>query len=97
MEKDTNPTPESNGQDFESAINELEQLVDKLEQGDLSLNESLAHFERGVTLSRRCHQVLEQARHDVTVLSNPDDPASEEVFAGLNEEPDEPSDRAPGG
>lgn len=94
MNKDTAATPDENQLDFESAINELEQLVEKLEHGDLSLNDSLAHFERGVTLSRHCHDVLEQARHTVTVLSNPDDPESEQDFADTDEHPGEaPGDR----
>lgn len=63
--------------DFESAVKELEALVDALESGDLSLADSLSRFERGVELSRHCHTLLEQARQTVTVLLDPDDPGSE--------------------
>ncbi|MFP4207524.1 MAG: exodeoxyribonuclease VII small subunit [Wenzhouxiangella sp.] len=66
--------------DFESSLKELEELVEKLENGKLSLQDSLACFERGVSLSRHCHGMLEQARHSVTVLTDPDDPGSEQPF-----------------
>lgn len=62
--------------DFETALGELEQLVERLESGDLSLAEALSHFERGVSLSRRCHGMLDQARQTVVLLGNADDPES---------------------
>ena len=43
---------------FERSLQELEALVEKMEQGDLSLEDSLSHFERGVQLSRTCQQAL---------------------------------------
>ena len=51
--------------DFESAIAELEKIVKQLEEGDLPLETSLALFERGVALSRYCHDQLgaAQRRH----------------------------------
>jgi len=45
--------------DFEAAIAELETVVKKLEDGELSLEQSLALYERGVTLSKFCHARLE--------------------------------------
>ena len=54
--------------DFESAMKELEQLVDTLENGDLSLEQSLAHFERGVSLTRICQQSLDAAQQKVDML-----------------------------
>lgn len=66
--------------DFETAIKELEALVEQLESGELALSDSLSRFERGIALSRECHELLEQARLKVTQLSNPDDPASERPF-----------------
>ena len=54
--------------DFESALNELEALVEKMEQGELSLEQSLEHFERGVRLTRHCQQALEQAKLTVNEL-----------------------------
>ncbi len=80
MTKSRKKVPESDQTDFESLIKELEQLVEKMENGELSLNESLTHFERGVTLSRQCHRMLEEARQTVTMLTDPDQPDSEQPF-----------------
>jgi exodeoxyribonuclease VII small subunit len=55
--------------DFESAIAELEKIVKQLEEGDLPLEKSLALFERGVTLSRYCHEQLGAAQRRIEVLS----------------------------
>lgn len=55
--------------DFESAIGELETIVKTLEEGDLALDKSLALFERGVQLSKFCHQRLEEAEHRIEVLT----------------------------
>ncbi len=54
--------------DFESALQELETLVEKMEQGELSLEDSLQHFERGVNLSRTCQQALKAAEQKVEIL-----------------------------
>jgi exodeoxyribonuclease VII small subunit len=54
--------------DFERSLAELEAIVEKLEQGDLSLDESLRHFERGVQLTRVCQSALKQAEQKVEVL-----------------------------
>jgi len=54
---------------FEQALQELEQLVDQLEKGDLSLDESLQRFERGVGLARTCQQALRDAEQRVQTLS----------------------------
>ena len=53
---------------FESALNELEQIVAKLERGDLKLEESLQVFERGVALTKQCRQSLETAELKVKQL-----------------------------
>ncbi len=55
--------------DFEAAIAELETVVKKLEDGDLSLEASLALYERGVQLSRFCHARLEEAERRIEVLN----------------------------
>ena len=47
---------------------ELETLVEKMERGDLSLEDSLNHFERGVILSRTCQQALKSAEQKVEIL-----------------------------
>jgi exodeoxyribonuclease VII small subunit len=48
---------------------ELEQIVEKLEQGDLPLDESLKQFERGVELTRTCQAALRQAEQKVEILT----------------------------
>lgn len=58
----------TNTPDFERSLAELEGIVDKLEAGDLSLDESLQQFERGVQLTRACQAALKQAEHKVDVL-----------------------------
>ena len=55
--------------DFEAALAELDLLVKKLEDGDLSLEQSLALYERGVQLSRFCHMKLEEAERRVEILT----------------------------
>ena len=58
--------------DFETALKELETLVDTMEKGDLSLEDSLSHFERGVQLSRACQQALKTAEQKVAILMQKD-------------------------
>ena len=54
--------------DFEASLTELEAIVEKLEQGDLSLDDSLKQFERGVQLTRICQTALTQAEQKVEIL-----------------------------
>jgi len=60
--------------DFEKSLDELEQLVQRMEQGELSLDDSLKAYERGVALYRRCQTALEQAELKVRLLADPADP-----------------------
>ncbi len=53
---------------FENALTRLEQVVDRLEQGDLELEASLAAFEEGVRLSKRCAGQLDAAEQRIEVL-----------------------------
>jgi exodeoxyribonuclease VII small subunit len=65
------PTPNAVNEaqpDFETAMRDLEELVERLEQGDLSLEESLAAFERGVLLTRACQTALKDAEQKVEIL-----------------------------
>jgi exodeoxyribonuclease VII small subunit len=55
--------------DFEAAIAELDAIVKKLEEGDLTLEKSLELYERGVHLSRFCHARLEDAERRVEILN----------------------------
>jgi len=54
--------------DFETAMRDLEQLVETLEQGDLPLEEALVAFEHGVMLTRRCQTALREAEQKVEIL-----------------------------
>jgi exodeoxyribonuclease VII small subunit len=63
------PTTEKEAKpDFETAMRDLEDLVARLEQGDLPLEESLAAFERGVMLTRTCQTALKEAEQKVEIL-----------------------------
>ncbi|QSA97335.1 exodeoxyribonuclease VII small subunit [Methylococcus sp. EFPC2] len=53
---------------FEESLAELEQLVERMEQGNLPLEESLKLFERGVQLSRACQSALKDAEQKVQIL-----------------------------
>ena len=75
MAKRSQKTP-----DFETALAELEALVEKMEQGDLSLDESLKQFERGVQLTRSCQQALKDAEQKVQVLLDKDGQEALEPF-----------------
>lgn len=66
--------------DFEKALAELETLVEQLESGDLSLDDSLKQFKRGVELTRHCQGVLEKAQQTVEKLVDNNDESSAVVF-----------------
>lgn len=67
-ELDPPVTAEAAPTDFEGSLSELESIVEQLEQGDLSLDESLKQFERGVQLTRVCQGALKQAEQKVEIL-----------------------------
>jgi exodeoxyribonuclease VII small subunit len=73
----TEPSPVA---DFEQSLDQLEQLVEKMEHGEMSLEESLGAYERGVALYRRCQQALEQAELRVRLLSDPEAPEQSMPF-----------------
>ena len=69
---DENPsTKNTDGEElkFESALEELESLVAQMESGNLSLDESLQAFERGIALTRRCSTALKEAELKVQTLT----------------------------
>lgn len=70
--------------DFEQALSDLETIVERLEHGELPLEESLKQFERGVQLARSCQELLEQAEQKVQILLQKTPEATPEAF-----EPDE--------
>ena len=53
---------------LEETLESLEQLVEKLEQGDLPLNQALKEFERGIKLTRQCQSVLKDAEQKIEIL-----------------------------
>ncbi|MDQ6987497.1 MAG: exodeoxyribonuclease VII small subunit [Mariprofundaceae bacterium] len=59
--------------DFEQALEQLNTLVEKLERGELSLEASVAAFESGVQLSRRCEALLDSAEQRLQVLGEDQD------------------------
>ena len=61
---------ETNPESFESAMGQLETLVSKMESGDLSLEESLKAFEKGVNLTRFCQDQLQKAELKVQELNS---------------------------
>jgi len=65
---------------FEQSLNELEQLVTRMEGGELSLDDSLKSFERGITLFRNCQGALQQAELRVRTLLDPEAPDSAQPF-----------------
>jgi exodeoxyribonuclease VII small subunit len=53
---------------FEAALEDLNQIVARMEQGGLSLEEGLSQFEKGIALTRECQKALEQAEQKVQIL-----------------------------
>jgi exodeoxyribonuclease VII small subunit len=68
--------PSGEQPDFENALAELEALVGRLEKGELSLDESLEQFKRGVELTRRCQKILDEAQQVIEQLNNIEDESS---------------------
>ena len=56
--------------DFEKALEELEEIVSSMEDGNLSLEDSLQAFEKGIKLTRECQAALKKAEQKVQVLIN---------------------------
>lgn len=71
----------SDAQSFEESLAELEQLVETMEQGELSLEESLKSFEKGIALTRSCQEALKAAEQKVEILSKADTETDLEPFA----------------
>jgi exodeoxyribonuclease VII small subunit len=77
---------------FEQELDELEKVVEQLERGDLSLEESVDLFERGVLLSRSCKAVLNKAESRIQALVDPEDDGPvrvEEIGMAIAEEEDD--------
>jgi exodeoxyribonuclease VII small subunit len=71
--------------DFEHSLAELEALVERLERGDLPLDDALKSFERGVALTRQCQSALKAAQQKVEILLKNSVSADPEPFTDSSE------------
>ncbi len=67
--------------DFNQGIEELEKIVTTMESGDLSLEESLDYFSKGVALTKQCQSALSEAEQKISMLSSDDDFQSEKPLS----------------
>jgi len=74
-------TKKSDTASFEKQLEALETIVQDLETGDLTLEESLSQFEKGVVLTKDCQSILNTAEQKVSILTN-----GSLVEANLNDE-----------
>ena len=65
---------------FEESMKNLETIVNELEKGDLSLDESVKKFEEGIKISKECNNILESAEKKISILLQNDEEISEENF-----------------
>lgn len=73
-------TRKTKAHDFEQALGELESVVDQLENGELSLEQALKQFERGIELVRNCQSALQRAEQKVQILLEKTPQAAAEDF-----------------
>lgn len=71
-------------QSFEEAMKHLEEIVEKLEEGDVPLEEAISIYKQGMDLSRLCHAKLKSVEDQLTQILNED--GQLEGFAALEEE-----------
>jgi exodeoxyribonuclease VII small subunit len=60
---------ETTGQTYEAALEDIERIVEQLESGELSLEDSLAIFEKGVGLTKYCYQKLDEVEKKIEILT----------------------------
>lgn len=65
---------------FEQSLKELEQVVLELEKGDLTLDQAIENFEKGMELSIACGKKLDEAEKKINILVKKDDKIEEETF-----------------
>jgi exodeoxyribonuclease VII small subunit len=65
---------------FNKGLIELEEIINKMESGELSLENSLKYFEEGVKIHRQCHTALSDAEQRISVLSENDNYSKEKSF-----------------
>src|SRR5580704_12626012 len=90
--KSPDPSAQESPVDFEHALAELEALVERLEHGDLPLDDALKSFERGVALTRQCQGALKAAQQKVEILLNSSVNADPEPFTENSEAALNPAD-----
>jgi exodeoxyribonuclease VII small subunit len=73
---------------FEEALAKLEQITQELEEGDLSLEESLKYFDEGVKLAAQCNSKLNDAQKKIEILLKKNNGLEPAAFEGLDEEKD---------
>lgn len=75
MAKKTDPSPGDDREElpFEQALADLEAIVHRLEEGELSMDEALASYECGIGRLKRCYQLLQAAETKVQLLSGVDE------------------------
>ena len=65
---------------FNKGLSELEEIINKMESGELSLEDSLKYFEEGVKIHRQCHTALTDAEQRISILSENDNYSKEKSF-----------------
>ena len=65
---------------FNKGLLHLEEIINKMESGELSLEDSLKYFEEGVKIHRQCHTALTDAEQRISVLSDSDNYIEEKSF-----------------
>ena len=65
---------------FEENMQGLENIVQELEKGDLNLEESIKKFEKGIELSKKCNEILEDSEKKITILIKKEDKIEEEAM-----------------
>lgn len=60
---------QTSGQSYEAALEDIERIVEQLESGELSLEDSLAVFEKGVGLTKYCYQKLDEIEKKIEILT----------------------------
>ena len=69
---------------FEDVLKKLEEITNKLEKENLTLDESVKLFEEGTELSKKCNEILENAEKRITILLNENGEIKEESFTAEN-------------
>ncbi len=67
--------PPPDGLTYEQAVEELESIIERIERGDVGLEESLAEYRRGAALLRRCREILNAAERQIEELTAEDSEA----------------------